>query len=506
MIRFVENKPKTKYKLLFLLIILLSSAQAGGAPLASPSEAPSKAAALEKNVWVADDYLLPELEREAVRILQNDPNSVQAHYLLSHIYVRMFTLNPTELLFLKQASELGQQAVDLDPESDFGYVALAEVMDLMDSPQKGIGLLNQAMTTLIDPSWRTYFMLAKLYADSQDSAKILALLDQALHFKGSQPEIIVPYIVAMLQSSNQGDDLIAKLDNWDKRFPNVLFRQTTAMIYAEQKDYLAAHKLYQKIQESNPNFKEAFINDAVIMYSHMNQAKNALPLFEKVIAQHGKHLAPEILAMVHAHNGAANVKVGDFTAAETAFAKAARIAKTKDTIIEFASKSYRDSKNSRHFTKLLTKLNDEIPGQSLMHALLGEVLSEDLNDHKQAVGSFANAIILDPERSDYYNGMGLVYYRMKKLNEALKLFTTATRIDPADATARYNEACVLARLQKSTEALASLKEALTLDPRLQDTARKDGDFENLRSMNDFNLLVSQPAQTLPTDEDDILGH
>lgn len=493
---------RTGRNLLVSLVIFASPAPVSGSSTAETTITNN----LEKDVWAAEDYRLAELERRAVRLVQENPHSALGHYLLSHIYVRMFTLNPTELLFLKQASELGQQAIDLAPTADFGYIALAEVMDLMDSPQKGIGLLNQAMTLSMEPTWRTYFMLAKLYADSQDSAKILALLDQALHFKESQPDIIVPYIVAMLQAANQGDDLIAKLTDWNKRFPNVLFRQTVAMTHAEQKQFELAHTIYQQIQKSNPEFKEAFINDAVILYTNMNQPKAAAPMLHQVITVHGKHMAKDILAMVYAHHGAASLKLKDFAAAEDSFGKAASTAKGKDTVIEFLSKTYRESKHATELAKLLRKLNEEIPGQGLLHALLGETLSEDLADHEKAVAAFSNAIILEPERSDYYNGMGLVFYRMKKMNEALKLFGTAAKVDPSDATARYNEACVLARLGKRTEALSSLQEALALDPRLQDTARADSDFESMRNSSEFNLLVKSPAKQRQQESDDILGH
>ena len=96
-----------------------------------------------------------------------------------------------------------------------------------------------------------------------------------------------------------------------------------------------------------------------------------------------------------------------------------------------------------------------------MYALLGETLSEDLGEHRQALKAFGNAINLEPARGDYYNGMGL-------------------------------------------EALGSLQEAITLDPRLQKNAQKDTDFAGLKKTSEFNRLMSAPAGA--EEDSNQLGH
>jgi len=151
----------------------------------------------------------------------------------------------------------------------------------------------------------------------------------------------------------------------------------------------------------------------------------------------------------------------------------------------------------------------EISPTGVLYALLGETQSEDLQRHDAALKSFANAILLEPSRSDFYNGMGLTYYRMKRQEDALRLFKEATKIDPNDATARYNEACVLALMGRTQQAIGSLQEALTLDPRLVDNARSDKDFANINGLPEFIRMLKSPA-TAPAleddDDEDLLGH
>ena len=100
---------------------------------------------------------------------------------------------------------------------------------------------------------------------------------------------------------------------------------------------------------------------------------------------------------------------------------------------------------------------------------------------------------VDPDRSDYYNGMGLTYYRKKSYAAALKLFVTASEVDPNDATARYNQACVLSLMGRRDEAINTLAEALSLDPRLMQSARADADFAAIKGSEKFQALMQNVA-------------
>jgi Flp pilus assembly protein TadD len=91
--------------------------------------------------------------------------------------------------------------------------------------------------------------------------------------------------------------------------------------------------------------------------------------------------------------------------------------------------------------------------------------------------------------------MGLAYYRMRQNEKALSTFNIALSIDPKDATARYNEACVLALMGRGDEALGSLKQAISLDGRLQTIASKDKDFEGIRANAEFQSLVQDSKIT-----------
>ncbi len=475
------------------IVLVAEFITAAGVASAEPVSFDKDLSQLEKDVWTASETQLLDLEARVVRYIQRDAEDPIPFYLLAHLRLREFTNSPEDLVLIRQAAELAQQAVELSPDQDLGYVALAETLDLMSQSSKGIQLLESASAFGVQPTWRIYFTLARLYAESGSKEKILGLLEQALSFKDSDHDIVVPYVVAVIQTTDQGADLLAKLHDWNRRFPNVLFQQTIAITLADLGRYKDARMVYEAIYHQQPTYVEAMINNAIILYRNLEKPAEAKLLFRKVatLISPDKH-DPMLINMMHSHLAATLIKLGEFPAAEKEFILAAKGSHDRLSMLDFIAKSYRNAKQAKHLASLVKKLTVEIEPSGLIYALLGETQSEDLKEHQAALESFANAILLDPGRSDFYNGMGLTYYRMQRREDALRYFVEATKVDPNDATSRYNEACVLSLLGRSRQALGSLQEALSLDPALLDTARNDGDFANIKSLPEFKQLLNAP--------------
>jgi len=155
----------------------------------------------------------------------------------------------------------------------------------------------------------------------------------------------------------------------------------------------------------------------------------------------------------------------------------------------------------------------DVSGSGAAYGILGEVLSENLGRHQESLKAFENALTLEPERTDIYNGMGLVYFRQSDFENALKVFQAAIKIDSSDPLVRYNEACALVKLGRLKEGMNSLASAIGLDPNLKETAEKDTDLAAIRSLDEFREIVSYPAgtvddlDTMPiTNDEDLFGH
>lgn len=474
-----------KWMLGSVLGFVLLSAQVAAIPLSALKE-------LEVRTWTADESELHKIEQELVKVMQREPGSAYVHHLLSHLMVRIYSKNPGDMYILKQASDLAQQAIDLEPSFSGGYASYSHLLDLMGNTDGALKLMKDAEGAGIEANWRFYLTRARLTADESPTDRTLNLLQTAISFTDTQPDVIVPYIIAVINTQKSADTILSSLEDWNQKYPHNLFALSLGVAYTENKDYKKAESAYTAILKSNPKHLEASVNLAVLQYRHLNTATKAIASLESILA--GRTSNDLTTNMVRLHLGAAHIKTKKFDLAKAEFLETVSADPGNLGVIDFVANSYRSESAHKELAGFLDSVTRDVAGSGIFYALMGETLSEKLGEHGDAIKAYKNAIILDPSRSDYYNGLGLAIYREKNYDSALKVFVKATEVDPSDATARYNEACMLAILGQSDEAINSLAEAITLDPRLMRSAANDDDFANIRANIKFrNLMVGPDA-------------
>ncbi len=472
----------------FLFLTLLTGFLTSGIS-AKGEELRSNPFELEDRVWTASPDKLQDLEGLVTKLIQHQPSSAFGHYLLAQLYLRQFKEEPTHLKLLKQASELGQQAIELSPKEDYGYLIAAQVLDLMGYPENAFDILNFGKDELRSASWRSSFVSGLLQDTNTWGKRSIADFERSLKYSDTHANIVVPQLVKVLQRSYAGDKLVSELLEWRSRYNHLDFDLSLAAAYEQNANFAAAHQTYREIQKKAPTCHKAFIEDAIILHSQLNQSAQAESMLTKLIANENV-LEKHQISLVKSQLGRIMLEKGDFAQSRRLFREAISKGSNSMEWLTFAHKSYEKQHRLKDFSELLLELSIKIPGSSYLYALRGEVLSENLALHDSALEAFESAILLDPERTEFHNGLGLTYYRMARYDEALTSFLKATHIDPQDATSRYNQACVLSILGRSIEALGSLREAIGIDPRLQQTARSDKDFENLREMQGFQFLTN----------------
>ena len=448
------------------------------------------AALLEKSVWNAEPVEFEKLEKSVVRMIQLEPRSSMGHYLLAHLFVRKFSDDPTDLSLLRQASELAQQAMDLDKKADYGYVVVAEILDLMGQQQNALRVLKSCPDSIEARSWRWYYMSARLQSEYLSLAEVEDLLAKAMNSEKSQHEVIAPYIVALLQTEVEGDALLTRLLAWQKGHANKVFSLSIASYFSTIGEYEKAHKLYKNLYSMDASQKDAQLSDAILVYKDLKQSGAAQKILTKLLKSEKGYLSERSRSTAQYYLGNTYLTERQWKKAQKEYLRAIVGVQDYETMLYLVVDEYNKKNASRQLLDFLDALTNAIPGSALIFAARGQVLSDNLSRHEQALDSYKNAVILDPSRSDYYNGMGLVYYRMKNMPEALSVFKMAAEVDPTDAVARYNEACILAIMGKKEKALLSLEEAIGLDPNLQETAESDKDLDALRSEQRFADIVS----------------
>ena len=468
---------------------------------------------LEKSIWNAEPVEFGRLEKKVVRMIQVEPNSALAHYLLAHLLVRRFSDDPTDLAILRQASELAQQSMDLNKEQDYGYVVVAEILDLMGQQQNALKVLRSCPDTKAARSWRWYFMSARLQSEYLSLAEVEGLLAKAMDSEKSQSEVVAPYVVALLQTEVEGSALLEKLQEWQKKHGNSVFALSIASYFSGIGEYGKAHVLYRSLYNADASQKEAQLNDAILVYKDLKQLDVAQKILLELLKSKKSSLTNRSRATAEYYLGNIYLAGNMWERAQKEYLRAIAGTRDYETMLYLVIEEYNKKKAGKQLLAVLDELVTMIPGSALIFAARGQVLSDSLARHELALDSYKNALILDPNHSEYYNGMGLVYYRMKNMTEALNVFKIAADIDPTDAVARYNQACILAIQGKKEKALVSLEEAIGLDPSLQETADNDKDLDSLRSDQKFvdifknkNLKIPMKDEVELPDESVLTGH
>jgi len=454
-----------------------------------------KPASLEERIWISDDEALPQLEREGVRLLQTEPGSAYNHFLLAHVYLRKFASDQQDVDALRTASELATEALELAPAQEFGYVAMAEVLDVLGQNLKAAAVVREGM--MRSRGWRMIFSKARISADRGNADETIDALIEAMKAPGSLQRVIAPYLVIFARTRPVSPlTTIRTLEDWSVEFPRAGFDEALATFQSERGNFEEAHKIYARILKESPGNKETMFSDAVLSYRKLGMSGPAIRHLLAIRDQLRKvptdmrQVNRKFPAMVEAHLGAAYLRIREFVKAHDAFASAIADTTDRATMLEFLFAEYKSQRAEKHLVALLQEVADDGPGQGIVHAYMAEALSERLGNQVAAAAAYRRAIVLDPTRSEYYNGLGLALYRQMDLSAALTEFTRATEIDPGDAAARYNEACALALLGRKDEALYSLREAIQLEPRLSEQARVDKDFKSMNSLTGFQELIA----------------
>ncbi|MFK7824994.1 MAG: tetratricopeptide repeat protein [Oligoflexales bacterium] len=445
---------------------------------------------LEIQAWIADDSELIALENKIVKEIQKNPQSAYHHYLLSHTYVRIFALNPNRIDLLNKASSLADQAIQLSPEEEFGYLALADIMDIMGKSEHGMTVLTDAKSRLSStPSWRFEFTIARLSADSQDFQSVLEKIDSCLNHKETKRDIVIPYAITVLQANFENERLYQALSKWNQNHPHYLFDLMQAVTLTEMKKYKQAHEKYTQLRKANPTLEEAIINDAVLLYKHLDNKKLARKLLNVALVINSG--SDDVFAVIHAHLGSVSVASKNFELARKHYVTSVTSTSQQVLTVEYILTIYKEHGAYSQLAKVLEDIVIEIPGHAELYALLGELYSEKLDKHELAAKSYKNAAILNPDNGQFLTSLGLTYYKMKSYKQAIQAFDEAVQINPEDSIALYNKACVLALINRSDEALIVLNKAIQLNPSLQKMAQEDNDFINVKDLPHFRLITHE---------------
>ncbi len=362
---------------------------------------------------------------------------------------------------------------------------------MMGHKQKAIEILSRAEELGMAKSWRTYFALAKLYSDHPSDSKSQTYLEKALELSGPSSDVVIPYYIGFIELTHQDHvERVKILNDLYEKYPSDLILFSLAKCQLDMKEYKLASSTFKKIK--NPRLsQQAKVNIAIISYQHLSSIKNAKKSL--LTLSDSNELSQDEVMEIHFHIGNIYSQQKNSKLAKKHYLKAIVSARDdlKGPYLKRLTRELRSTNSKDILLDTLIAASKKLGGLSTVHALAGEVLTQDLGRHKDAIPYYNDAILLNPS-SDHYNGLGIAHYNIKNYETALTAFSNAAELNPDDAIARYNEACVLALLGRKSEAIGSLKLALSMNPSLKLSAVEDEDFNSIKSAKEFNLLVDIP--------------
>ena len=107
------------------------------------------------------------------------------------------------------------------------------------------------------------------------------------------------------------------------------------------------------------------------------------------------------------------------------------------------------------------------------------------------IAFYESVLKREPGYEDVIELLGGLYTKTGRIADGLKMDRKLVKLQPDNATARYNLACSLALLKRKADALRSLVQAIELGYTDYDWMSQDPDLESLKNAREFKDLISK---------------
>jgi predicted Zn-dependent protease len=107
------------------------------------------------------------------------------------------------------------------------------------------------------------------------------------------------------------------------------------------------------------------------------------------------------------------------------------------------------------------------------------------------IAFYESVLKREPGYEDVIELLGGLYTKTGRIADGLKMDRKLVKLQPDNATARYNLACSLALSKRKADALRALLEAVKLGYTDYDWMAQDPDLENLKNASEFKALLTQ---------------
>jgi tetratricopeptide (TPR) repeat protein len=448
---------------------------------------------LERDVFLSPSADLDKIEYQTAKLLQVNSSSHWANYLMSSVLLRLYLREPSEVSLLRQSTSLAAQTYELDPTSELGYVALANILEVNGESDKGLLLLAEAKNKGLKFSWRFDFVKARLLAGDETQSKILDLYRSALEDPSAIRSLIAPYVLATFGTNTQSIPSSSAVKEWSTEFPCYEFSMAYANSLLNEGKIDQALAALEAADRIDPSRGEGLYFRALVSYVNLKDSKQAAALLSQIKS---KKLPESILGDYTMLKAKTSLMLDPKTLPSALLAEAVRKANDRDVGVQEISNVLVDQKRFADLASFLETIHTEVPGIAKSYGISGDLLLSIQNKPDIAIRQYTNAILLDQGNPMYFNGRGQALYKLSKFDLARADFEMSMQLDPTDSSARYNLACMLALTSREKEALEILASAIEIDRKLIDKARQDDDFRFIKNGSGFKKILNTKTEEI----------
>jgi tetratricopeptide (TPR) repeat protein len=442
-------------------------------------------------------------DRELIKKFQMNALDPRWPYLLSVMYLNLKAKSSDDNNYLLDAAaRMARQSFELSRQSPYGYLALANLLSFGKQHDKALSILEKMTDAFPEETWRrNLFELKILFAAGRTQNGLSKLSVLMAHTDLSVRTLTIKLcrdfcgqnlallkeneILNWQKSTSSPDAVLLAADYLDLKGR---FDQARTLLVKGLQifpgDIPMTHQLAIDLTSRtplNPTLAIKILN--ALDHKQTNKGPEIVNSRNELVQLNQKISSEKIL-------GLAWLLKKDLLAAETHYLKALSLSPNQEIVLAIMD-DYRSEKLNRAGLSFLEKSLDISPGNYSLHALRAQIYADEDKGFVQSEDSYFDAISLNPRNSSLFNSLGLLYYKFKHLDKALTSFSIATVINPNDANAFYNMACIEALTGEKEKAIASLTKALELSPGLQTLATKDRDLTSLHVIPQFNQLTSK---------------
>lgn len=107
------------------------------------------------------------------------------------------------------------------------------------------------------------------------------------------------------------------------------------------------------------------------------------------------------------------------------------------------------------------------------------------------IAFYESVLRREPDYEDVIELLGGLYTKTGRIADGLKMDRKLVKLQPDNATARYNLACSLALSKRKSDAVKALLTAIQLGYSDYEWMAHDPDLESLKDVNAFKALLTQ---------------